>query len=623
MIKRSRLRIIKALLTSVLLSSISFYSSTLVVSSHGRGDKKSIKWASCPLKIGNDEEMVECTQIAVPLRHEDPDGAVIEVAVKRKLGKNPHQRQLWFLDGGPGDSGRESLAALVKVFADIDDLDLYTFDHRGVGGTKLLDCPEQQSSESEGGQEVIASEWDDCIEYLRQNRDDLDALTTTQTAQDLGLLVELFRKPNVPVFVMGVSYGTYLTNRYLQLFPHQPDGIIIDGLVPADWSFSEFDAALDLAGRKYIAECDKNPDCSDHFRAELSSVIEELIQDMDAGHINRLGLSSDMLRLLLGNMLMIDTTRAYIPALLLRLERFSWYDKMAILHLFRLLNKEDGIASEKSSHSQVLQRHVALSEIWGKDAPSLKKLEEDVAGYIMTTRVSTAFADTAVNWPVYEAGSLDDRQADYDGPLLMLHGGLDPTIPPDRLEGMRRHFSAPQQHFVLIPQNGHVVINESLCAQSIYRQFLDNPTKAPDTSCVEEISSPSFTGDEKTTELLFGTKDYWGIQVTLGMRLVKLLYHGPALIIAGIFVLVGFFIIGRTDHNNQAQKPFFRMAVAAIVWVMVFFLWRLGGIILPYLLDHRALLTIALALLLSAIQIGIGVILLRWVRLSPALKDKS
>ena len=88
---------------------------------------------------------------------------MIEVAVKRKLGKIPHKRQLWFLDGGPGDSGRESLAALAQFFAGIDDLDLYTFDHRGVGGTQRLDCPQQQRLGSEGGREIVTTEWGDCM----------------------------------------------------------------------------------------------------------------------------------------------------------------------------------------------------------------------------------------------------------------------------------------------------------------------------------------------------------------------------------------------------------------------------------------------------------------------------
>ena len=47
-----------------------------------------------------------------------------------------------------------------------------------------------------------------------------------------------------------------------------------------------------------------------------------------------------------------------------------------------------------------------------------------MAGYIMTTRVSASFASTVESWPVYDVGSLDDTFAAYDGPLLMLHGGL-------------------------------------------------------------------------------------------------------------------------------------------------------------------------------------------------------
>jgi len=56
---------------------------------------------------------------------------------------------------------------------------------------------------------------------------------------------------------------------------------------------------------------------------------------------------------------------------------------------------------------------------------------------------------------------------------------------------------------------------------------------------------------------------------------------------------------------------------------MIFFLWRLGGILLPFLLDYRAHQAITLALFLSCLQIGIGVLLLCLVRRSPPLEVNS
>jgi len=161
-----------ALISIIFIPHISLYAFL----GHDNVEKAKVKWTPCPLSPANGNEIAECTQITIPLRHKDPGGPKITVAVKRKLGTTPHKRQLWFLDGGPGDSGCESLAALSKVFSDIDDLDLYTFDHRGVGGTHRLDCPEQQRPESEGGREILASEREDCIRHIRDERNDLDAL---------------------------------------------------------------------------------------------------------------------------------------------------------------------------------------------------------------------------------------------------------------------------------------------------------------------------------------------------------------------------------------------------------------------------------------------------------------
>lgn len=330
----------------------------------------------CSLKIGENDGLAECAMVPMPLRHDEPEGPTIMVAVKRRLGRIPHRRQLWFLDGGPGDSGIVSLPKLSDLFEDIDDLDLYTFDHRGVGGTSLLNCPYQQGSKTRGGREIEEEEWDACISYIKEQRDDLDALTVTETAQDLGRLIDAVRKSDTTVFVMGISYGTFLAQRYLQLFPQQPDGVILDGVVPADWSFAEFDSTLDRAGRKLLDHCTKDPSCLKHLGRNPQSFYEILLCDIEKGHCKSLGLNPDLAKLILGNMMMIDLARGYIPVVLYRLNRFSWHDKMAILHMFRNLFDEEGPASEPASHSQVLQRHVALSELWSEDDPSQQEVRE-------------------------------------------------------------------------------------------------------------------------------------------------------------------------------------------------------------------------------------------------------
>ena len=179
----------------------------------------------------------------------------------------------------------------LQSFANVfDDLDIYTLDHRGVGVSERFSCPDQEAEDSELGREISEGERDACIaQLLATYGDNLDAFSTTESARDLGRLIEATRQPGQQVFVWGVSYGAFLVNRYLQLFPDQPSGIIIDGIVPADWSFSEFDAGVDLIGRRLLDRCAQDPTCSSFLGPNPEMVAEDLIQKWQPGTVRRLG----------------------------------------------------------------------------------------------------------------------------------------------------------------------------------------------------------------------------------------------------------------------------------------------------------------------------------------------
>lgn len=606
--KKTRMRFISSLWL------VFFLTISAILFPYQQSTQPEIIWKSCALGRGIDEKIAECVVIPLPLHYDDPNSPLISVAVKRKLGRSPHRRQVWFLDGGPGDSGTESLAGLVKVFGDIDDIDFYTFDHRGVGGTALLECPDQQSPQSEDGREIVESEWANCIKYLRENRNDLDALTTANSARDLGRLVEIFREPRVPVYILGVSYGTYLANRYLQLYPNQPDGVILDGLVPADWSFAEFDFSLDQAARKFLAKCSEHPDCLSHLGSKPKAFLENLLEKIGTGACKNLGLKPGILKLILGNMLMIESLRPYIPALIERCDRCNWYDKMAILQFFRKLTGDEKFISEPKSHSQVLQRHIALSELWNENDKTQKELKDDISKYIMTTNVSASFAETYHQWPKYDPEPYDDRFADYEGPLLMLHGGMDPTMPLARLDEMRSHFSNAFQYFIFVPEGYHVVLNEGECIRSIYLSFLNDPTHHPETSCISSIHFRSFDWDEKISKSLFGSAQPWGDHIPWNLRLLKCIYHVPWLIIAIAFVITASIRIRMIIKNIDVSTPYFRLFLAGIAWILISMIFRQAALLLPFLFNYRAIHTLGLVFLCGLIQIGVGILLFRWLR---------
>ncbi len=398
---------------------------------------------SCELEGVEETRTGECGQVSLPLDHDDPDGARIPIVVTRILPDGPVRQQLWFLDGGPGDAGRASLARVADALTAVEGLALYTLDHRGVGGSALLECPDQQDRESADGRELVSEEWGDCIEWLERNRDDLDHLSTTASAHDLSSLIEIFRLDDVPVFVMGASYGSFWANRYLQHHADQPDAVILDGIAPGDWTFAEFDASLDAMGRRLLHICSLDPTCGDRMGGDALAFTSSVMERMAAGHCRALGLDVPTYRLVLGNLLMGGRDLwPYIPVLTYRLDRCAIRDILVIAHFFEAVF-ESGEVGEPESHSPVLQRHVSMSELWPPAGPSVDALERALDGTVMTTGVSASFAATYEGWPRYPRPEAWNELAAYAGPMLLLHGGLDPTLSMDRLAAVRRQFSGP------------------------------------------------------------------------------------------------------------------------------------------------------------------------------------
>lgn len=469
-----------------------------------------VDWQPCALDPDDTVMRAECATVQMPLSHDAPDERTTPVRVMRLLSEQTGaRRQLWFLDGGPGDSG---LASLTRVVALLEDsgVDFYTLDHRGVGNSALLECPDEQAADSAEGREITALEWPACIAYLRTRRTDLDWLTTTESAHDLGALIDATSEPHDQVILFGASYGTYWANTYLRSHREQVDGVILDGVVPADWTFAEFDADLLLTAERLMARCAEFDACAAHLGPDPVATARTLPQKFDEGHCADLGIDSSTVRLLLGNMLMGgEEIWPYIPPMIHRLDQCRLRDMIAIGTLFERLFESGAAGQEPESHSPVLQRHVALSEMWPDPPPSAEQLEAAAAGP-MTTAVSIHFAATYEAWPRYPRSAGHGQTADYDGPMLMLHGELDPTLPPERLGPLRARFSADNQTFALIPDAGHVVISDSLCAQSLYTAFLADPTRDLDLSCIG--TDPRLDLDElpETTESLFGTNDLWG-----------------------------------------------------------------------------------------------------------------
>ena len=96
----------------------------------------------------------------------------------------------------------------------------------------------------------------------------LDSFNVTNAAMDLKTVIDLTRGSG-KVFTYGVSYGTYLVQRFMTLYPDSTDGTIIDSIVPADDKpLDNYDEAFNNEGMQIMDQCSNDSTCS----AKMSSI---------------------------------------------------------------------------------------------------------------------------------------------------------------------------------------------------------------------------------------------------------------------------------------------------------------------------------------------------------------
>ena len=226
--------------------------------------QQQISWEACDTGF-------ECSEVAVPLDHLNPDGQVFELALIRKTGTQDLP-PLLINPGGPGASGvayvRDSYESLgtEKLRSDFQ---LIGFDPRGVGESAPvicgdLDLKDQVYYEESGfplGSEQDLEVSKDLLERFaascQESGFDVSYFNTQQAARDMDVIRSALGVEKLNY--LGFSYGTELGATYIALFPERVGRFVLDGAVDPTLSSGESTVSqvegFDKAFRTYLADC--------------------------------------------------------------------------------------------------------------------------------------------------------------------------------------------------------------------------------------------------------------------------------------------------------------------------------------------------------------------------------
>ncbi len=471
-----------------------------------------VAWSVCSLYDGEYDQRAECAYVPMPFDPQHPEGDQIGVFVKRlRAAVQPARGQVWFVQGGPGGAATYDFPPWMDLTSQTHpDLDMYAADHRGTGRSERLSCPQESDGldtpeRVEGCGNNIEMVWGSRLAFF----------STTESARDLGRLADLTRLPGQQLFIYGGSYGAYHVSRYLQLYPSQADGVMLDGIAPPGFTFVDFDDHMNAVSKTLFDACRDDAFCGSKLGPDPWAELGKLELALDQGHCSNLGFSSAMLKAVFGSMMYSRPLLDYLPAITYRLRRCSAADQQALATFYNALSEMWG-GGDPAAFSDGLYYHVATSELWTFPSPSPQELQAKFDAAFVAGDVSL-MASAAMTWPRYDPQPYDEVWPQPTMPMLMTNGALDPATPLAKAVAVEAHFVAPYQVFLPFDHAGHCVYQQTWtdpdfqidCATMIRDQFLKKPDAPLDLSCMNDVLPPRFEGHEAYDPYLFGQPDAW------------------------------------------------------------------------------------------------------------------
>ena len=234
-----------------------------------------------------------CATLAVPVDHDDPDGATVDLAVGMIPAGDTARRIGYLLvnPGGPGGGMHQFLNAGASLSTDLlDRFDVIGWDPRGVGGSvpagcwgeardlylldPIPDSPDEQDALDAAARtlaEACAARLGDAVGHIG----------TIDTVRDMDAIRRALGTETISY--LGFSYGTLLGVHYAGMFGEHLRAAVLDGVI--DPSLTGLEAAVgQMVGfartiDEMFAWCRTNPICA--VKGDPTEMYDLLLEQLD------------------------------------------------------------------------------------------------------------------------------------------------------------------------------------------------------------------------------------------------------------------------------------------------------------------------------------------------------
>lgn len=466
-------------------------------------DSATFEPADCPREVPLgliEGQSVECGYVTVPEEHANPDGPTIRLAVARlnSTSGNPAPDPLFMAQGGPGGSTLELFMELAPLFTPfLAERDIILVEQRGTFYAEPnLYCPEELEATLETldivatieeSTEFLINNLELCTERLRAEGINFSAYDSVENAADMVDVADALGYAQFNFY--GVSYGSLLGQHLIRDHEDRLRSVILDALVPTDLNFiPDVANTTERAFTELFANCAADAACNENF-PDLETVFFNLVEELDANPVfftTTDPVTGDSVDAAFNGELLITVVNAmlYSTPLVPNLPQYIYNsadgDFDWIANLLGILVIEPAYTSATGMQFAVLCAEDAdFSE---DDVPT-----EGIRPRIAQNQsvLPLAMDEICALFDVEPLGEFVDAPVETDIPVLLASGQFDPITPKSYADIVAE--SMPNSYNLLFPGVGHGALLGGTCPTNIMAAFVNDPTTAPDTSCIDAM----------------------------------------------------------------------------------------------------------------------------------------
>jgi pimeloyl-ACP methyl ester carboxylesterase len=443
-----------------------------------------LRWRSC--------EIGECARLSVPLDRSGRMPGSVSLRIQRREARRDRAGETTFLlAGGPGQSaiiayeldlaepGQSWLAPLARRG------DLIAFDQRGTGGSGLLRCRDLEWANGlDPGHTAEA-----CAVKLGPRR---SHYMTSDSVEDLEAVRQALGGPRVTL--VGVSYGTYLAQRYAIRYPANVERMVLDSVVDTTGVDALYRDSFSATRRVLEGICRRSCGFTRDAAADVGALVSRLAQAPLTGtvvrpsgrrrpaELTRQGLFYSFAAGDLAPALRAEFPAAVKSALrgdsapILRLQQRSLgAEAGGSARLFSTAALAAAVCEEASfpyprSTPSTVRAGLSLAAAQSQDAGLFAPFDAWTAGHNDLLR----FCRT---WPTSSPGPPVEPDALPDVPTLLLAGRSDTRTPVETARRVAARL--PRGQLVTVTGSGHSVLGNGSCGRNELADFMAGRRVAP------------------------------------------------------------------------------------------------------------------------------------------------